>query len=318
MSTQRWRAQISVSLVARNQASLLLTESVSLSSVFIRTDAPPEPMSLVRLELRLPPDEVALVVHGMVTNTVASNAHVVPGVEIVFYAKSRDAGARWERFIQYLERTHPQSKERPVLLARDAADPIRALRVRRRLSRGRCRPQRDVPRDSTAVRRRHGRSRHPHRHQVHGGARAGLRRAAASDRRGAGDRAGVPAHDRRDVDASRVVPERKRARSSREGPGRAGAPRPHDDADSPRSVVVRRRPCLASFQRRVVVAASGERMVVSGQERRATNRRLKSAPFLHRGRSAPWRRGSRCRTAFAGSVVRARRNARASRRCTPT
>jgi hypothetical protein len=65
MSTQRWKAQVSVSLVARNQTSLLLTDSVSLSSIFVRTDAPPPPMALLRLEFRLPPDDVPLVIHGV-------------------------------------------------------------------------------------------------------------------------------------------------------------------------------------------------------------------------------------------------------------
>jgi hypothetical protein len=125
MSMPRWKAQISVSLVARNQTSILLTESVSLSSVFVRTDAPPPPMALLRLELRLPPDDERLVVHGMVANTVIpTSEHAAPGVEIVFYANSGAAGARWQRFTQYLAKTHPQSIERPVLLARDAIDPV--------------------------------------------------------------------------------------------------------------------------------------------------------------------------------------------------
>jgi hypothetical protein len=125
MSTSRWKAQISVSLIARNQTSILLTESVSLSGVFVRTDAPPPPMALLRLELRLPPDDERLVVHGMVANTVIpKNEHAAPGVEIVFYANDGAASARWERFTQYLIKSHPQSAETPVLLARDAIDPV--------------------------------------------------------------------------------------------------------------------------------------------------------------------------------------------------
>jgi hypothetical protein len=125
MSTEQWKAQIAVAILGRNQKSILLTESVGLGSIFVRTDAPPPPMTLVRLQLVLPPDDARVVLHAMVANTVMpAGAHAVPGVELAFFAKGGEANKRWDRFIQYLRRTHPEAANRPVVLSRDAMEPI--------------------------------------------------------------------------------------------------------------------------------------------------------------------------------------------------
>ncbi len=125
MSTQRWKAQVPVAFLARNQSAVLLTESVSASGVFVRTDAPPAPMTLLRVQFLLPPDNARLLIHGMVANTVRPPAaHAVGGVEVVFFAKSADGNARWDRFIRFLEETHPESIDRPVMLARDVSEPV--------------------------------------------------------------------------------------------------------------------------------------------------------------------------------------------------
>jgi hypothetical protein len=125
MSTQRWKAQVPVAFLARNQSTVLLTESVSESGVFVRTDARPPAMTLLRVQFLLPPDNARLVIHGMVANIVRPQSpHAVSGVEIVFFAKSDDGQARWDRFIKYLRETHPQALERPVMLARDVAEAV--------------------------------------------------------------------------------------------------------------------------------------------------------------------------------------------------
>ena len=48
----------------------------------------------------------------------------MPGVELRFFAKEGEASERWDRFIQYLRRTHPEAIDRPVVLARDVAEAI--------------------------------------------------------------------------------------------------------------------------------------------------------------------------------------------------
>jgi hypothetical protein len=125
MSTQRWKAQVPVAFLARNQSAVLLTESVTANGVFVRTDAPPPPMTLLRVQFLLPPDSARLVIHGMVANTVRPQSpHSVAGVEVVFFAKSADGNARWDRFIKFLRETHPEAIDRPVMLARDVAESV--------------------------------------------------------------------------------------------------------------------------------------------------------------------------------------------------
>jgi PilZ domain len=123
MSTERWKAQIAVEFLGRNQSSVLLTDSVSARSVFVRTDAPPPPMTLLRVQFLLPPDDARLVIPAMVANTVLpTSAHAVPGVEIAFFGESGQANQRWGKFIAHLRKTHPESVDRPVMLARDVAE----------------------------------------------------------------------------------------------------------------------------------------------------------------------------------------------------
>ena len=120
MTTPRWKAQIAVEILGRNQTTVLLTDSVSEQGIFLRTDAPPPPMTLLRLEIRLAPDDTKLVVHGMVAHTVQpQRAHGVPGVEVAFFAMSGEALHAWAQFIKHLRAAHPDASYRPVALARE-------------------------------------------------------------------------------------------------------------------------------------------------------------------------------------------------------
>jgi Tfp pilus assembly protein PilZ len=67
----------------------------------------------------------------MVTQQVPPSAkHAAPGVEIAFFAKGGDAGARWDRFVDYVSENHPESLRRPVMLAEDATDQVRRAHPR--------------------------------------------------------------------------------------------------------------------------------------------------------------------------------------------
>lgn len=131
MST-RYLARVAATFLARSQSTALLTDYVTRTGVFVRTDLPPQRMQLLRIEFILPPDSTEVVLHGMVTQQVApSEKHAAPGVEIAFFAKEGDESGRWDRFIAHLSEKYPESLRQPVMLARGATDQVRRAHPRR-------------------------------------------------------------------------------------------------------------------------------------------------------------------------------------------
>jgi hypothetical protein len=131
----RFLARAARSRVGQSEGPPLLTDYVTATGAFVRTDAPAQAMELRTIEFVLPPDgarDGSVVLHGMVTRRVPPRTlDIAPGVEIAFFAKGGDASAAWDRFIAYLGEVHPESRREPIVLARGATDQVR--RAHRRL-----------------------------------------------------------------------------------------------------------------------------------------------------------------------------------------
>jgi Tfp pilus assembly protein PilZ len=131
MSSQRYMAQIGARFLSRSQNTPFLTDYVTANGVFVRTDAPPQVMELLRIEFTLAPNGERIVLHGMVTQIVLPNAaHAAPGVEIAFFAKGGESGALWDEFLNYLLEAHPECLTQPVMLAQNATDQVRRAHPR--------------------------------------------------------------------------------------------------------------------------------------------------------------------------------------------
>jgi hypothetical protein len=145
---QRYLVRVGARFLAQGQerqSPPLLTDYVTATAAFVRTDAPAQAMELRAIEFvlparvasegvlpREPADGTTVVLHGMVTRRVPPRTlHAPPGVEVAFFAKGGDASATWDRFINHLCEVHPESRTEPVVLAHGATDQVR--RAHRRL-----------------------------------------------------------------------------------------------------------------------------------------------------------------------------------------
>ncbi|MEZ4389764.1 MAG: PilZ domain-containing protein [Polyangiales bacterium] len=136
---ERYPAELVVSLHWNRQCVRLLTSDVSYRGLFIRTDTPPVLRQLVRLEIELAPGEL-LSMHGMAVHVVKPGDRLRrdPGVGVQFYAIDRDAGLRWRRFVDQVQRTAERViQPAPALTPRPSASgatppptPAQALRPR--------------------------------------------------------------------------------------------------------------------------------------------------------------------------------------------
>ena len=130
-SSQRIMAQVGARFLSRSQTTAFLTDYVTSTGVFVRTDAPPQVMELLRIEFILPPTGARVILHGMVTQIVLpSTPNAAPGVEIAFFAKGGEAGRLWDEFVAYVRESHPESLTRPVMLASNATDQVRRAHPR--------------------------------------------------------------------------------------------------------------------------------------------------------------------------------------------
>lgn len=116
----RLPTRLPVSLGVGKKSFDLLTEDVSSSGVFLRTDTPPITRQLVRLQMALPPDGRAFSTHGMAVHVVLPDNQFgrTPGIGVQFYGIDREARASWEAFIAWL-------RSNEVADAAGATDPIR-------------------------------------------------------------------------------------------------------------------------------------------------------------------------------------------------
>ncbi len=134
---KRYAFQMPVVLVRGTREVALLTGDVSHRGLFLRTDDPPPLRQLLQVKLELPPDDDALSVHAMAVFVVPVGTDGRdPGVGLQFYAVAADVRQRWERFVHWVAKTHPESLETPVKPAAAAPDTVKRQfpRVRRALT----------------------------------------------------------------------------------------------------------------------------------------------------------------------------------------
>ncbi len=126
MSSPRYLVQVDATFLSRSQSVPFLTDHVSTEGLFVRTDSPPRVMELLRIELTLPPLGEKIVLNGMVTQLVLPRAKdSVPGAEIAFFAKEGAAAARWNDFIAFVAKNHPEAAHSVVRFGEHGVDQIR-------------------------------------------------------------------------------------------------------------------------------------------------------------------------------------------------
>ena len=128
---RRYLFQFPGVVVRRDGTVPVLTGDVGFRGVLLRTDAPPPLRQLLLLRFELPPDGDAVELHGMAVWNVAPGVESrTPGVGVQFYAVPPETQKRWNEFIRWVARTHPESKARVVPVAPGVIDPVRRLHER--------------------------------------------------------------------------------------------------------------------------------------------------------------------------------------------
>jgi Tfp pilus assembly protein PilZ len=122
---KRYRYQMPAVLVRGTREVPLLTGDVGYRGLFLRTDDPPPLRQLLQVKLRLPPGNDEFTVHAMAVFLVpGGTTGRAPGVGLQLYAVSGEARQRWERFVQWVARSHPDSLETPVKPVAAAPDTV--------------------------------------------------------------------------------------------------------------------------------------------------------------------------------------------------
>jgi Tfp pilus assembly protein PilZ len=134
---RRYRFELPVVLIRGGREVPLLTADVSFRGLFLRTDDPPPLRQLLQVRARLPPENDEIRVHAMAVFVARPGTPGrAPGVGLQLYALGDGDRQRWERFVQWVAKTHPGSLEAPVRPDAGAPDPVkrRFPRVQRTLT----------------------------------------------------------------------------------------------------------------------------------------------------------------------------------------
>ncbi|HUH03035.1 MAG TPA: PilZ domain-containing protein [Kofleriaceae bacterium] len=112
----RFRLQIPVQLRLGKQIIDLVTEDVSFSGMFLRTDQPPPQRGLVKVDVPVdgelqPIPLVAMVVHSI---SPSPDSRRIPGAGLQLYGVGGEVRDRWARFILSLRQRHQDAASRPV------------------------------------------------------------------------------------------------------------------------------------------------------------------------------------------------------------
>ena len=107
------------------QVTHLFTEDVSLSGMFLRTDAPPRTRQIVKVQFTIPGTDHEMSVMGQVAHIVPMNDlfQRAPGAGLLFFPLDGSTKRVWETFLERLA----QSASKPLLLTepRQYYEPIR-------------------------------------------------------------------------------------------------------------------------------------------------------------------------------------------------
>lgn len=108
----------------------MLTEDVSFSGMFLRTDTPPPVRGLVRMEVDVegrgrPLELTGMVVHVIQPDNVTKRT---PGIGIQFYGVGADLLRVWTNYLQMLRARHPDSEAKSVVVSTPSAVRTEPLR----------------------------------------------------------------------------------------------------------------------------------------------------------------------------------------------
>ncbi|MCX5732597.1 MAG: PilZ domain-containing protein [Deltaproteobacteria bacterium] len=134
---RRYRYQMQAVLLRGGREVSLLTGDVSFRGLFLRTDDPPPLRQLLQVKLKLPPENGELVAHAMAVFVVpAGAAGQTPGVGLQLYAVSAEVRQRWDGFVRWVAKAHPESLDTPMKPVAAALDAVNRQfpRVRRALT----------------------------------------------------------------------------------------------------------------------------------------------------------------------------------------
>lgn len=119
---RRYRIRMPVSVVIGKLTFSLETGDLGMSGVFVRTDAQPKQNALVRLAIDLPFDGGPLALLGRVTYVQRpGDPERTSGFGVSFYGNGQAERDVWQKFVREIERRHPDSGEREVVLAKPDA-----------------------------------------------------------------------------------------------------------------------------------------------------------------------------------------------------
>jgi Tfp pilus assembly protein PilZ len=128
---RRYGFQIPGFIVRRHGLVPVLTGDVGFRGVLLRTDAPTPLRELLLLRFDLPPGNDRIELHAMaVWNAPTGSGSRTPGVGVQFYAVPTETQKRWNEFVRWVARNHPESSTRPVPAAAGLVDPVRRLHER--------------------------------------------------------------------------------------------------------------------------------------------------------------------------------------------
>ena len=125
----RFRLQIPVLLLLGKQELRVVTEDISFSGMFLRTDELLPVRGLIRFQVPIDGRVEPLSLTGMVVHVVAPNhpSGRVPGMGIQLYGIGGAVKNEWIGFAKAMRQRYPDSEQRPVRVAplAEGAEPVR-------------------------------------------------------------------------------------------------------------------------------------------------------------------------------------------------
>ncbi len=123
----RYRLRIPVILRLGKESVELMTEDVSFSGMFVRTDAPPPERGLIKIDVPVPGEVVSLAMTAMVVHCIEpalpSQPARVPGAGLQLYGVGADLREKWSRYVLSLRDKDANAASRPVLVETGVNEP---------------------------------------------------------------------------------------------------------------------------------------------------------------------------------------------------
>ncbi len=112
----RYRLRIPVILRLGRESTEVMTEDVSFSGMFVRTDAPPPERGLIKIDIPVPGEVSPLALTAMVVHRIEPNPSLqrIPGAGLQLYGVGSDMRDKWARYILSLRDKDVNAASRPV------------------------------------------------------------------------------------------------------------------------------------------------------------------------------------------------------------